>query len=99
MLFPGSKWDSASKEPVAVVAFTASWCQPCSKLKPQFARAASIDADRNYYILDVDEIDQSVLELFSIRTVPQIWIVSSGSPVREISARTAASINQEITGV
>lgn len=80
----------------AVVYFTASWCQPCRVIKPQFARASVLDADRDYYIVDIEEVP-SVVERFAIQTVPTI-VYLDGEDHR-IAARTAQDIVDEVSSV
>ena len=80
----------------AVVYFTASWCQPCRVIKPQFARASVIDSDRDYYIVDIEDVP-SVVERFAIQTVPTIVFLDGQE--RRIAARTAQEIVDEISSV
>lgn len=80
----------------AAVYFTASWCQPCRVIKPQFARASVIDADRDYYIVDIEEVP-SVVERFAIQTVPTIVFLDGDE--HRIAARTAQEIVDEISSV
>jgi thioredoxin 1 len=78
----------------AVVYFTAPWCVPCRQIKPQFARASVMDADTDYYIIDIDE-SPSVVEKFSISAVPTI-ISFDAADERRIVARRAAEIVEEV---
>lgn len=55
----------------AVVAFTASWCMPCRALKPHLVRAAS-KTNRDIFIVDIDEVDSSVLDFYKIQSVPTV---------------------------
>lgn len=63
--------DVDSFEDNAVIAFTASWCSPCRALKPHLIRAAG-QTDRNIYIVDIDEVDQSVLDFYRVQSVPTV---------------------------
>jgi len=98
MLIETDDWYEIDMDENAVVAFTATWCQPCKALKPQIGIAANKDSDRNYYIVDVDKIDPTVLESFHVRSVPQVYLVDYGVGVRSISARTAAGIVSQAQG-
>ena len=98
MLYETSDWDAIRYEYDAVVAFTATWCQPCKQLKPQFARASVLDPSRNYYIVDIDEVHPDVVESFYIRSVPKIFNVSNGEGIQEIGGRTARDIIKQVTG-
>ena len=55
-----------TQQGTAVVYFTAAWCVPCRQLKPQFAKAGTIDKDNNYYIVDVEQIDNTYLEKYEM---------------------------------
>lgn len=80
----------------AVVYFTAPWCGPCVKLKPQVARAGTIDDKNMYYVVDVDQIGQDILDEFNISSVPHIYIVEDRKIVREIKGRIAHDILEEV---
>ena len=53
------KIEDSFNESNAIVYFTATWCQPCKLIKPQFARAGTIDKENKYYIVDVDNMIQN----------------------------------------
>lgn len=78
----------------AVVYFTAPWCVPCRQIKPQFARASVIDADTDYYIMDIVE-SPGVVERFSITTVPTI-VLFDGTDEGRVQGRMAADIVAEV---
>ena len=83
----------------AVVYFTASRCQPCRALKPQFAKLGLSDENHNYFVVDVDSIDSSYLELYNIKSVPSIFHMNSGKVNKIIRSRTADSIYKEVSGL
>jgi thioredoxin-like negative regulator of GroEL len=95
MLEVTNDMDKVLSEP-AVVYFTAPWCGPCVQLKPQVARAGTIDSNHQYYVVDVDKIDQSVLDEFSISSVPHIFFIQDREVVREIKSRQAEAIVEEV---
>jgi hypothetical protein len=80
----------------AVVAFTASWCQPCKALKPHFAKAAVADQETPYYVVDVDEIDAMYLKTYSIQSIPQVFKMNHGVVEKRISGRTSNDILNEL---
>jgi thioredoxin 1 len=80
----------------AVVYFTAPWCGPCASLKPQVARAGTIDNDHQYYIVDVDQIGQEILDEFNISSVPHIFIIEDRKIEREVLGRKAEIIIEEV---
>ena len=79
----------------AIVAFTALWCGPCKTLKPQFAKAAVIDKDVSYYVVDVDEVGMDYLQSYGIQSIPQIFKMNKGKIVKPILSRTAEGIISE----
>lgn len=79
----------------AVVAFTATWCNPCKQLKPHFAKAAVIDNETPYYVVDIDEIKQDYLNKYNIMSVPQVFVMNKGEIVKNIQSRTSDSILKE----
>lgn len=83
----------------AVVYFTASWCVPCRQLKPQFAKAGTIDKSNYYYIVDVEEIDNSYLNKYGIQSVPQMFVFQDGEIVSKIEGKTADQILDGVNNV
>jgi thioredoxin-like negative regulator of GroEL len=80
----------------AVVAFTADWCQPCAQLKPQFAKAAILDKDTPYYVVDVDKIGSEYLNQYSIQSIPQIFEMNKGIVDKKVKSKTAQGILLEL---
>lgn len=83
----------------SIVYFTATWCQPCKLIKPQFARAGTIDKENNYYIVDVDNVDPDYLGQYNIMSVPQILALDNGQEVKKIEGRTSDNILEEVKNV
>jgi len=80
----------------AVVAFTASWCQPCKALKPQFAKAAVIDKDTPYYVVDVDKIGSEYINQYGIQSIPQVFKMNHGIINKKIVGKTSEEILNEL---
>jgi thioredoxin-like negative regulator of GroEL len=85
----------------AVVYFTASWCQPCKLFKPEFVKASVKDTRdfREYFIVDIEEVDVRVIQDLQILSVPTIMAFPgecSGDPKRVI-ARKSDEIVTEVT--
>jgi thioredoxin-like negative regulator of GroEL len=88
--------EEISKDKKAIVAFTATWCNPCTQMKPHFAKAAVLDKDTSYYLVDVDEVDPVWVSDLNIKSVPQIFELNNGNFNRSISGRTSDSILKEL---
>jgi len=82
-------------DPNAVIAFTASWCQPCKALKPQLVKA-SVSTDRNIYIEDIEEADPELTAVYSVRSVPTVVALSGQDSWQHVKGRTAPDILKEI---
>lgn len=82
-----------------VVYFTAEWCQPCKQLKPQYAKAGTIDKDNNYYIVDIETIDKKYLEEYNIKSVPQMFVMDNGAIVKKIESKLSTAILEEVNNV
>jgi thioredoxin 1 len=80
----------------AIVAFTATWCQPCKALKPQFAKAAVIDKDTPYYVVDVDQINSEYLNQYSIQSIPQVFEMNKGLINKKIIGKTSDAMLAEM---
>lgn len=88
--------DAVRSSDNAVVAFTATWCGPCTQMKPHFAKVAVQDNKTDYFVIDIDKIDKQYLEEYSIRGVPAVFKMSRGEIAKRISSRTASDMLKEI---
>jgi thioredoxin 1 len=79
-----------------VVYFTATWCNPCKQLKPHYGRVSVIDPETNYYLVDVDSIDQNVLKLYNVLSIPQIFVMEKGKITNTILSRKTEDILEEL---
>ena len=80
----------------AVVYFSAEWCGPCKQLKPQYAKAAVIDKDTLYYVVDVDKIGAEYLNQYNIQSIPQIFEMNKGIINKKITGKTSDAILTEM---
>jgi len=96
MLKITDNFEEINANPNAVVYFTAEWCGPCKQLKPQYGKASVIDADTDYFMVDVDKISSDLLEKYNIKSIPQIFIMNNGEIVRSIKSKIADDIVKEV---
>lgn len=80
----------------SVVYFTASWCQPCKQLKPIYAKAGMSDSNNQYFIIDIDTIDNKYLERYNIKSVPTLFLMNKEEVIKTITARTAEKIIEQV---
>ena len=80
----------------SVIYFTASWCQPCKQLKPIYAKAGMSDSNNQYFIIDIDTIDNKYLERYNIKSVPTLFLMNKEEVVKTITARTAEEIIEQV---
>jgi thioredoxin-like negative regulator of GroEL len=80
----------------AVVYFSAEWCGPCKQLKPQYAKAAVIDKDTLYYVVDVDKVEPKYLNEYGIQSIPQIFEMHKGIINKKITGKTSDAILTEM---
>lgn len=88
--------DQFKVEDECVVYFTAEWCGPCKQLKPQYGKASVMNNELDYYMVDVDKIDQNVLEYYGIQSIPQVFLMKNGEIIKTIKSRTAETIVEEL---
>lgn len=82
-----------------IVYFTAEWCVPCKQLKPQYARAGTLDKVNQYYIVDIETIDDSYIDMYNIKSVPQMFIMNNGEIIKKIDSKNSADILNEVNSV
>ena len=76
--------NEASKEAVAVIDFSATWCGPCRMLAPVIEEVSEQLAGKaKFYNVDVDEA-ASLASGFGIHSVPTVIILKNGK-VADIS--------------
>lgn len=85
------------EEDECVVYFTAEWCGPCKQLKPQYGKVSVMDPETNYYMVDVDKMDAAMLDYYSLKSIPQIFVMQKGEIVKSILSRKAEEILGELS--
>lgn len=80
----------------AVVYFSAEWCGPCKQLKPQMAKAAIQDESREYFFVDVDQVDNEYLNQYNIKSIPQVYKINNGILGDKITAKISDEILKQV---
>lgn len=88
-----AEFDEALAKPgLSVFKFTApSWCRPCQALKPHYEAAAE-KIDANFYDIDIDVAETSLVQRFEILHVPTVLAFREGQPTREVLDRNVQGL-------
>jgi thioredoxin 1 len=75
-----------------VLYFTASWCGPCRRIKPDLLRLAEEYKDKlDVVVVDVDELI-SVAELYKVKSMPTFVFCIGNKQVYEFSGADSAKL-------
>jgi len=80
---------------LVVVDFTASWCGPCQRIAPVFAKLAEEMPDVVFVKVDVDE-NEEVASDCGISAMPTFQFYKSGAKVHEFSGASEGKIKEAI---
>ena len=80
----------------AIAYFTGSWCIPCQKLKPEYAKAGMQDNNNTYFVIDVDSIENKYIQEYNIKSIPTLIQMNKGIEVKRITARTSDEIIKQV---
>ena len=90
---PSNFDDVISKNRVVIVKFWASWCMPCSILKPEFNKAKQVLGKKVKFVEYNVDLRGKPLEDYSIELIPTMVIFKDGKEVsRDSSILDSSSI-------
>merc|ERR1719265_1622258 len=98
MLATKAEFDKALADAGAqlvVVDFTASWCGPCQRIAPVFAKLADEMPDVKFVKVDVDENEETAAAC-GIQAMPTFQFYKGGAKIHEFSGASEASIREAI---
>jgi len=72
---------------VAIVDFTASWCQPCKALNPILENLAA-ETSYSFYKVDIDDVEVLVKE-YKVMSVPTVIVFKNGQFHKRFSGLTS----------
>ena len=71
---------SAERESLVVVDFSATWCGPCKKIKPDFKELSHEYKDVLFMNVDVDEGDD-IADKYSIESIPCFIFIKNSNEI------------------
>merc|ERR1712196_432837 len=98
MLATKADFDAALKDAggkLVVVDFTATWCGPCQRIAPVFAKMAEEMPDVVFVKVDVDENEETAGEC-GIQAMPTFQFYKEGAKVHEFSGASEEKIREAI---
>merc|ERR1711985_60985 len=96
MLATKADFDAAvAGDKLVVVDFTATWCGPCQRIAPVFAKLAEEMADIKFVKVDVDENEETAAEC-GISAMPTFQFYKSGTKLGEFSGASEEKIRAAI---
>lgn len=80
-------------EQVAIIFFSASWCQPCKNMKLVFQKAVENmpDSEVNFGIVDIAQ-SPNLAQQYGIKSVPSIAIFKASELVKIIAGEKTFSL-------
>lgn len=82
-----------SEQPV-IILFAADWCGYCSRFI-QLVRDADIQYDRPIYLVDVDDPDETLWDIYRIKLVPTLIVIVHGEEIMRREGRIGAGLRQD----
>ncbi|QQV92538.1 thioredoxin [Streptomyces phage MeganTheeKilla] len=73
-----------------------SWCVPCQRLAPHFAKAAE-KSDAAFVEVDIEDAEQAILDTYPTQSVPTVLLLQSGEPTVTLKGRTSVALLKEIS--
>lgn len=72
-----------------LIMFSASWCQPCQRVKPTFLAVKEQTPDVEMQIIDIDE-NEHLAQKYDIRAVPTFVLLNGDIVVAKTSGGVTA---------
>lgn len=82
-------------EPICIIRFTASWCNPCKKIDAEFL--LNLSDQIVWYVCDVDENDYT-MGYAGIKTIPSFLAIVNGVPQKPFQSSDTMKVAEWIKG-
>ena len=73
-----------NSDKLAVIDFSAMWCNPCKQLEPVYEELSNEIEEADFYKVDIDA-EQELAGKFNIISVPTIVLIKNGQELSRIS--------------
>jgi len=71
--------------PLVVVRFSATWCNPCKMFAPIFDRVAARSSSVVFGIVDIDK-EKALAKYFDVKAVPTTVFIRNAEVIEKVSA-------------
>lgn len=76
--------DKIQEDGLRIMKFFGDWCAPCKALTAVIETIEGSYDDVFFYEVNVDDIDEEVIEKYSIQSVPVLLFFKNGELVKEL---------------
>jgi thiol-disulfide isomerase/thioredoxin len=79
-----------------VVMFTAGWCGPCKRIKPDFNRLGSMHTGIDFFMVDVDQ-GPEIASMENIQSMPTFKFYMNGKIVKQFTGANIALLEENMS--
>jgi len=90
-----NEYKARTRQRASVVMFTAKWCGPCKKIKPEFERMACMHEGIDFFKVDVDE-GPEIASLENIQAMPTFKFFMNGKVVKHFTGTDIALLEDNM---
>lgn len=72
-----------------------SWCVPCQRLAPHFAKASE-KSEAVFVEIDIENADQQILDSYPTQSVPTVLYFQKGQETATLTSRTSVALLKEL---
>merc|ERR1711871_1642457 len=87
--------ETIAKDGLVVVDFTATWCGPCQRIKPEFHQMADENPNVKFLSVDVDQKDD-IAQMEGIQAMPTFKFYKDGSIAAEFQGADPQKLRAKV---